>query len=232
MPQQQRVNKTARKELSPIDRAMIIGRRDAGQTFLKIHQDTGVPLTTIKDTIKRRNNDQLKSLPRQCPRKTSARKDRQIIRSARTDRDQILAELNINVCPDISARTLQRRLREVNIRKWLARDRPPLTEEHAATRLAWAREHVDWTPEQWNKVVWSDECTIEKTCGQAQKWKFRTPQEKWHKDCVNPKATSRPVGQMMWACFHGTTKGACIEIGGDPLSGRKSVTGEVYLNLL
>src|SRR3954453_20048631 len=37
---------------------------------------------------------------------------------------------------------------------------------------------------------------------------------------------------MMWGCFYASTKGACIEISGDPLSGRKKVTGEAYLTLL
>src|SRR3954447_616606 len=102
MPPHERVNKTIRKELTPIERAKLIGRRDAGQTFIEIHQDTSVPLSTIKSTIKRQNGDQLKSRPRQRPRKTTVRLDRQIVREALKDRDQTLQELNNNVCPDIT----------------------------------------------------------------------------------------------------------------------------------
>ncbi|KAF8242039.1 hypothetical protein K440DRAFT_473853, partial [Wilcoxina mikolae CBS 423.85] len=56
-----------------------------------------------------------------------------------------------------------------------------LTEEHARKRLAWALEHKDWDAEEFEGVIWSDECSVEKSPKRSQFWVFRTPPEKWHK---------------------------------------------------
>ncbi|GFS71116.1 transposase domain containing protein [Trichonephila clavipes] len=34
---------------------------------------------------------------------------------------------------------------------------PLLTKRHRQLRLHWAREHRDWSMDQWERVVWSDE---------------------------------------------------------------------------
>ena len=47
--------------------------------------------------------------------------------------------------------------------KWLAKRRPNLTPERAAKRLKWAKEHESWTAEEFEGVIWSDECSLEKS---------------------------------------------------------------------
>lgn len=34
---------------------------------------------------------------------------------------------------------------------------PKLTARHMEKRLIWAKNKVNWTPEQWRSVVWSEE---------------------------------------------------------------------------
>ncbi|GFW71537.1 transposase domain containing protein [Trichonephila clavipes] len=34
---------------------------------------------------------------------------------------------------------------------------PLLTKRHRQQRLSWAREHRDWSLDQWERVAWSDE---------------------------------------------------------------------------
>ena len=36
-----------------------------------------------------------------------------------------------------------------------------MTQKHKEARLRWAREHVDWTLEDWMRVIWTDEATFE-----------------------------------------------------------------------
>jgi hypothetical protein len=55
-----------------------------------------------------------------------------------------------------------------NIKKWLAKKRPALTEELASNRLAWAIEHVTWTAADWARILFSDEASIELSRGKKQ----------------------------------------------------------------
>jgi hypothetical protein len=43
--------KTSRHELTPIERAYLVGRHDAGESFDKIFQQTDVPKSTIASII-------------------------------------------------------------------------------------------------------------------------------------------------------------------------------------
>lgn len=48
---------------------------------------------------------------------------------------------------------------------YFAANKPALTEQHRKTRLRWDKERINWTTEDWSKVVWSDESkfTVEGT---------------------------------------------------------------------
>jgi hypothetical protein len=74
-------HKTSRHELTPTERAYLVGRHDAGDSFDKISHQTGIPKSTIADTI--HNTQQrgtTESLPRSAPRKTDIRADRRLYR--------------------------------------------------------------------------------------------------------------------------------------------------------
>jgi Transposase len=56
-----------------------------------------------------------------------------------------LRELKLVANSDLSISTIRRRLKEEDIQKWLAAERPRLTEAHASKRFEWSKEHFDWT---------------------------------------------------------------------------------------
>ena len=85
---------------------------------------------------------------------------------------------------EVSHRTVYRVLKKHGIRNWLAKKRPELSPEVARTRLIWAREHANWTHEQWMNVIWSDECSVERGTGKDRQWCFRTPAQKWQPEMV------------------------------------------------
>ena len=72
-------HKTSRHELTPVERAYLVGRHDAGKNFDQISHKTGILKTTIVDTIhnaKERGNTN--SLSCASPCKTDARTDRRL----------------------------------------------------------------------------------------------------------------------------------------------------------
>ena len=112
------------------------------------------------------------------------------------------------------------------MRKWIAKKRPKLTDDRAAKRFAWALERKDWSAEKFQSTIWSDECTIEKTSHARQIWVFRTPDEKWEKDCIVALKKGHRVAIIVWGCFGGKQKGTFV-----PFI-VKSVNAQVYLRLL
>ena len=117
--------KTTRHELDPIERAYLVGRRDAGESFGQISRETGVPKSTVIDTVQNtKKRSYTKSLPRARPRKTDVRDDRILLREVRKGpqaRRMPLAELQANIQPPLSRSTIQRCLKENHISKWLVK---------------------------------------------------------------------------------------------------------------
>jgi len=73
--------------------------------------------------------------------------------------------------------------------------------------LAWARAHRDWTAEDFERVIWSDECSVEKSKDHRQQSVFREPGEQGLADCIHPKEKDKGISLMIWGCFWGERKG-------------------------
>ena len=75
--------------------------------------------------------------------------------------------------------------------------------EHAKARLQQAVACKDWTAEDFQWVIYSEECSVEQQPAGQQRWVFSTPgEERWHVDCVNP-VKHRQVKLIVWGCFWG-----------------------------
>ncbi|EED12610.1 transposable element tc3 transposase, putative [Talaromyces stipitatus ATCC 10500] len=80
--------------------------------------------------------------------------------------------------------------------------------KHKQVRLAWALEHLNWTTEQWNRILWSDETWV--TSGfHTRIWVTRKAGEELEETCIR-SSPARKRGWMFWATFHGNNKGPCL----------------------
>lgn len=111
------------------------------------------------------------------------------------------------------------------MKKWLAKSRPKLKPELVAQRLRWAMERRTWTAEDFEGIIWSDECSVEKSKDPRQMWVFREPDEKWLAECIQPKPKGKGISLMVWGCFCGRQKGPLVPV-------RQSITAVRYLRLL
>jgi transposase len=93
----------------------------------------------------------------------------------------------------------------------VATAKPLLTEAQKQVRLAWATEHLSWKPEQWARVIWTDECSFS-TEGFGRVYVTRRPEEKYEQACCVPKFRS----YSSWT-IHGSistfSKGPMVVIG-------------------
>ena len=72
-----------------------------------------------------------------------------------------LAELCNNVTPSVCMLTLRKEIHELGVNSCIAVKKPFLSDMHKAKRLAFAKEHLHWTIDDWNNVNWTDESSFE-----------------------------------------------------------------------
>ena len=187
-------------------------------------------ITTARYTVNKEiERPDGKTLPRSKKRKITARGDRGILISIKRNPSQTYAELQATVTPQICTKTLQRRLGEHLIIKWIAAECPLLTDQQAAIRLQCARDHRGWTLERWNTMIWSDECSASKGDGRRRSWVFKTRQQKWEKEMIQGTRPSGGVSQMIWGAFSGAGRFELVVMHGDPEAKRGGVSSRSYL---
>ena len=82
-------------------------------------------------------------------------------------------DLHRAIMPQVKHSTFYSRMSKQKLWKHVRRQCPLLTDENAAQRLQWALQHQHYTRDDWAKVWWSDECSIERSSGKKQEWIFR-----------------------------------------------------------
>ena len=84
----------------------------------------------------------------------------------------------------ISTQTIRSRLHDAGLRSRRPAIRVPLTRYHVQMRLAWARDHVTWSQNDWALVLFKDESRfcVDFTDRRARVW--RMPNERFAPVCV------------------------------------------------
>ncbi|KZL88190.1 beta- -glucosidase, partial [Colletotrichum incanum] len=104
--------------------------------------------------------------------------------------------------------TIRSTLRRLGFRRYVARQKPILTEDTRQKRLAWALAHINWTPWDWIRILWTDETWV--LGGNHRKvYVTRRADEELDPTCIIQRPRKRP-GWMFWGSFAGNRKGPGI----------------------
>ena len=122
---------------------------------------------------------------------------RNILRIVRSNPKITYDALKFEAGVKVHKANLYRLLKEEGITHWLAKKRPLLTPEVAAKRYAWAKEHKNWSWNEWSKIIWSDKCSLERGTGARRTWVLRTSQQKWDKDMIQPYKKGKEISVMI-----------------------------------
>lgn len=151
---------------------------------------------------------------------TSERDDRFIISTSLRNRAltgvQVQQELRETRGVAVSGWTVRRRLKAASLEPKRPATGPKLTPAHRAARLRFAREHVDWTDEQWSSVLFSDESRVCLHGSDKRGRVYRRPGERFAQCCIQENVAFGGGSEMVWAgiSMQAKTELVFIETGG------------------
>jgi len=223
-----------RRELTPQMRSRICELHSIGWGYKRIHsKHPEVPISTIRDTIKMESRRQdNKSLPRSGrPHQLSEDQRDHVYELSLQNPNIKYADLIEEVDNAVQKRSLQYLLQEMGRRKWKQMNRPKLEPQHAVQHLAWAQRYESFTPADWARVKWSDECTVERGVGIKPGWTFTRPRDQLLEGDVHVKPCGKGLKQMFWAAFGERARTGLVPLDGDPKSQRGGITGSIIESL-
>jgi predicted transcriptional regulator len=124
-----------------------LGMREAGASQRDIATQLGISQAVVSKLLRKFTMTTFKTRgPRRVyKRSTTDRHNRRVVRLAMKLKSITLQDLTNRLDLGVSKKTIASHLKEVGIRKRIARTKPHLTSEHMSARLAWAKEHESWT---------------------------------------------------------------------------------------
>lgn len=197
--------------LSHNDRNSICILREEGWTVQALAERFGVNRRTIMRLEQKvRQTGSIEDRPRAGrPVVMTPRQNRILRRMSTEDRHQVSRTLRQRLQQEhnirVSQRTVARRLLQMGLRGCISKRKPLLTQRHKGRRLEWARNHQDWTVEQWRNVLFSDETPLHLVQNRQRRYVRRQVGQAHAAECIRPTVHGGG-GRMVWGAFdgHGT----------------------------
>ena len=194
------------RNLSTEERVKVTVLHEEGYSSRQIANKLKCNQSTVIRLIKKKQiTDQVVDKARSGrPRKSSSRDDRVLRRLSLTNRKltspQLAHQWMESCSAHVSPSTVRRRCLEFGLKGCRARRKPLVTADQRKRRVAWARAHKDWTIQQWEKVLFSDESTF---CilGDHSKTFVRRFQGEAFKPMCLELTVKHPTKIMVWGCM-------------------------------
>lgn len=222
-----------RKQVSSSVKAAVIALSEhTSKTQKEIASDCSISQNTVSYILKRyreTGKTEVKSRSGRPP-KTSFRTDNRIHRIAKKNPFVTSSEIKRIMSPDIdhiTTRTIRNRLcKKFRLKARTPRRKPLITTKARRKRLAWCKEHANWTVNDWKKVTFSDESTFLQFQEQHQ-YVRRPPGSLPTNELYTDKTVKHSPSIMVWGCFshHGRGGLSILEKG-------VRLNSEKYINIL
>lgn len=139
------------------------------------------------------------------PRTINARDRRQLVTAILSGRVDTAPEAKRLLALNVSNQTIRNVLRAANLRGRAKVKKPLLTHRHRKRRLDFAYTYRHFTPEDWARVIWSDETKINRMGSDGKRYVWKAPGEGLSKRTVQPTVKHGGGSTMVWGCM--TSKG-------------------------
>jgi len=207
------------RETTPQLRKSICEKASQGQALSKIALLFHLSLRTVQSIVKRSaEKGDYENEPRTGrPGKIDNRSLRHLSLNVLRDRHQSLQSITSDINPvlpsPVHPTTVQRALKSgLDMSRRIAAKKPFLSTVHIRKRKAWAKEAMQLTREDWIRIIWTDESSVEvgKVSREATVW--RKPGERYRKECLVPTFKSGRQSVMVWGCISYGMRGPLVRI--------------------
>lgn len=167
-------------------------------------------------------------------RATTQRDDRFLVntslRNRRLNAVQLGQQLQEVREVEVSRWTVRRRLAEGGLTAHRPATGPKLTPAHRQARLQFARNHVNWTMDQWQAVLFSDECRMCLHGNDGRGRVYRRSSERFAQCCISERVSYGGGSCMFWGGISLEAKTELVFITG-PDTNRRSggLTSQRYI---
>ena len=173
-------NRQPGHELSPYQRGQIIGLSAAGTSQRKIAAQLSLSKGAIQYTLDHKESRPGGLSAPRCshPPKYTLRETRKMLRCVRIYPKMTFDERRAHCDTKMSNSHIKNLCRETGLSHWRAKKRPKLSEEHAKLHYKWCQIRQHWDVDMWQKIMFSDECSVEQGTEKKQIWVFGQPKDK------------------------------------------------------
>ncbi|UYV66965.1 hypothetical protein LAZ67_4003475 [Cordylochernes scorpioides] len=165
------------------------------------------------------------------PRDTTEWEDRAIVRMAVAAPETTLSTIQRVTGTQVSKMTINRRLRERNLRARRPLRCLPLTPVHRQVRLQWCRERSTWNCADWGRIVFSDESRFLLCPDDRRKRVWRRPGQRVDPGLSVEHHTGPQQGVMVWGAISFDSMTPLVVIPGTLTAQRAVVCGQTKSQL-
>lgn len=219
------------KNIGKEQQKAIVRGRQQGMTHEQLSRQFGVGKSTITKFLSRWQvqGDVQKKKNSGRPRVTSKLVDRNIVRLSR-DNPRLTAvditrELSIGNEVFPSIRTVRRRLQAAGLNGRRPVKKPLISAKNRKARVEFAKEHLEWTADQWKNIIWSDESKFSLFGSDGPAYVRRPIGTRFDPRYQLPTVKHGGGNVMVWGCFSAQGVGPLHRIDG-------IMNKEMYMSIL
>lgn len=213
-----------------IQEAIVIGYKN-GLTQSTLAKQFQLHQSTISKVLKREKLHGCVKKPNRPgrPRCTSHLVDRNILRISRDNprftASDVMREISAGDSVSVTVRTIRNRLIDGGLRARRPAKKPLISKKNRTARKKYAKEHLSWTAEMWEKVIWSDESKFLLFGTDGITYVRRPDNARYDPKYQLPTVKHGGGSLMVWGCFSASGVGPLHRING-------IMTKEVYEEIL
>ena len=217
---------SGKQNLTSAEHSAIISMANSSIPHLEIAKTFNCSKRTVCYVLKNhKERGHTEEAPRSGrPPKINPRGLRALTRSMATSRCETLGNitqsLNLALPSPVCNRTVKHALNDqLGMHACHACKKPFLKTEHIEKRMDWARAAERLTEDDWDRVIWTDECSVELGNDSRAPLVWRSPGEEYDPKCLLPTFKSGRSSVMIWGCIAYNCKGPLVFIPKDERTG-------------